>query len=709
MLKIDLHCHTKKIKSGDGDGRNVTPELFREKIIDANVKIVAITNHNTFDYEQYEVLRQKVIGICSVWPGVEIDIKGSNDKRFHLIVVANPDNVKDFADRVKVMYSGKNLETCTFRIQEVYDNLDKCDVIYIPHYHKKPSISDEDKAELEKIVGDPSRIFVELQDLRSLGVFANYDYKVIIGSDVKEWDKYEECTFADLRLPVENFSQFCLLAKRDPVVVNTLLGKKNIYSLKASPYKGIKLDLKVYSDINIIFGQKGTGKSEILSSMYDDMKSRGITCIKYEAANRDDEFGSLLRTNDMFDEILKLDKDYCEKEIEYLKKWSDYIPTLFSKYVDWYKTRDNNANKSRMRITEAHAIRYVKTRIVNKHSEDYKDIKRIRQLIDKIDVKNYIPEEDITFMRLFNELIQSIQKAVINDTIEEQACYLTDYSLEKIKNIADKNSDSVSKPSTTGFKEFAIRRIELKKVMKKIIDELNDSAINTKEYLGEIEEKGKLYINKKYRMLCEESRSPEFRGRITILREIKKVICDVYNNVFEKSEFVELENVLLKIEEEKIKSLQSFVGMSKQVVTDSGDEYKPSNGEKGILLLQMALNEEKDAYFLDEPELGMGNSYVDTNIRPLISDLARRNKVVVVATHNANVAVRTLPYMTIFRTHENGVYNTYVGNPFNDCLTNIYDETDVRSWTEESLHTLEGGPEAFYERKNIYESKNNMC
>ena len=45
-LKIDLHCHTKQIKKGDGAGRNVSVELFCKKIIDADVKIVAITNHN---------------------------------------------------------------------------------------------------------------------------------------------------------------------------------------------------------------------------------------------------------------------------------------------------------------------------------------------------------------------------------------------------------------------------------------------------------------------------------------------------------------------------------------------------------------------------------------------------------------------------------------------------------------------------------------
>lgn len=133
-------------------------------------------------------------------------------------------------------------------------------------------------------------------------------------------------------------------------------------------------------------------------------------------------------------------------------------------------------------------------------------------------------------------------------------------------------------------------------------------------------------------------------------------------------------------------------------------EYKPSNGEKGILLLQRVLSKDADAYFLDEPELGMGNTYIDSNIRPMISGLGKQRKIVVVATHNANIAVRTLPYMSIFRTHKNGVYKTYMGNPFNDRLVNIDDCTDVLSWTTESLRSLEGSREAFYERKDIYES-----
>ena len=76
-MRVDLHCHTKSTKKGDGDGRNVTKDLFVQKVSDADVKIVAITNHNAFDIKQYYELKEAVAGFCQVWPGIEIDIQGN--------------------------------------------------------------------------------------------------------------------------------------------------------------------------------------------------------------------------------------------------------------------------------------------------------------------------------------------------------------------------------------------------------------------------------------------------------------------------------------------------------------------------------------------------------------------------------------------------------------------------------------------------------
>ena len=67
-MKIDLHCHTKATKKGDGSGRNVSKKLFCEKVADSDVKILAITNHNHFDKQQYIDFREAVKDFCQVWP-----------------------------------------------------------------------------------------------------------------------------------------------------------------------------------------------------------------------------------------------------------------------------------------------------------------------------------------------------------------------------------------------------------------------------------------------------------------------------------------------------------------------------------------------------------------------------------------------------------------------------------------------------------------
>ena len=706
-MKIDLHCHTKQIKSGDGEKRNVTPKVFREKIVNADVGIVAITNHNAFDYEQYIALRDAVSDVCAVWPGVEIDIQGSNGKKFHLIVVANPERAKDFSDGVSALFQGMNLETCMLDLQQVYNGLNGCDVIYIAHIHKKPEISEEDRIKLQTLVGDSSRVFVETSDHRSMGVFANHEFSVLIGSDVKDWEAYEKSTFAELRLPVESFSQFCLLAKRDVVVVDTLRNKKQIYNLVASPYKNVKLSLKLYADVNVIFGQKGTGKSEILNSLYDKMVDQGVSCVKYCGAEKDDDFTELLKPKDMDRDLTKVGASDCEEAFNSIFDWVDSPPTLFRNYSSWYETRDNNANKRSMRITEAAYLGDAELPEWDVHMHDHKNVKLAARNLAKVNIEKYLSSDDAaSFTCLLQQLGHSTQGALRADVIEKYAHQLTDFSIERIKLHADKNTDTVSKPSSTGFREFAEGRIKLRKVIGTILQNLEVPDHNEQEYLGELEGKGKVYINRRYRVLDTNcSRTEEFPVGIRILKELVQILHKAYGQIFSADLTSVLKEFVKICKNQGIRSLKPFLGLSKQIVLASGEEYKPSNGERGILLLQQKLGKDADAYFLDEPELGMGNSYIDTNIRPLITALARRHKVVVVATHNANIAVRTLPYTSIFRVHENGVYTTYVGNPFNDMLVNLDDSSDIRSWTMESMHTLEGGEEAFYERKNIYESK----
>ena len=707
-MRIDLHCHTKKVKTGDAYTRNVTKDKFFQKVIEAEVKIIAITNHNQFDYMQYKEFKDVTEGYCDIWPGVELDIIGKADqkgncKRGHLIVIANPKNVELFNTQVQELVNDEDVNTFQIGVKKVYETLGKCDCIYIPHFHKEPKLSDEDIQELGELLPDSSRLFKETSDYRSLGVFSNFDYSVIIGSDVQDWNKYETSKFADIRLPVQTFEQFCLLAKKDVQIIDTLLNQKRKKEIPVSPYKKVNFKLHFYEDINIIFGQKGTGKTEILESLKKYYIENGIAMESYKGNEKDSDFSKMLKVNDIIATPDKLQLDSMRQQFIDVYNWKEELPTSFEKYISWMETKDNNKNKGRMKITECvHIEEGVRDR---KLESDYKYLKEFTEsTFEKIDIEKYLDEQErTTLMLLLGKLCENINDAKMQKWNSDKSIKLTNWSIDKIKAIADKCSDTISKPSSVGFYDFAMGRFKLFENVEEICSTFSVEDKVEKEYLGNLEEKGDIYIQTRYRMLTKESRTDEFKQGITVLRNCKLVIDGIKKAVLAENISEEVSK-FQEFYDDGIKDIGAFIGVSKETALENGEIYRPSNGERGILLMQKLLDSESDVYILDEPELGMGNSYITSNILPKLTDLAKRRKTVIIATHNANIAVGTLPYISILRTHENGIYKTYVGNPFYDELRNIDDETDTKNWTQESMHTLEGGKTAFYDRKDIYES-----
>lgn len=707
-MRIDLHCHTKKVKTGDAYTRNVTKDKFFQKVIEAEVKIIAITNHNQFDYMQYKEFKDVTEGYCDIWPGVELDIIGKADqkgncKRGHLIVIANPKNVELFNTQVQELVNDEDVNTFQIGVKKVYETLGKCDCIYIPHFHKEPKLSDEDIQELRELLPDSSRLFKETSDYRSLGVFSNFDYSVIIGSDVQDWNKYETSKFADIRLPVQTFEQFCLLAKKDVQIIDTLLNQKRKKEIPVSPYKKVNFKLPFYEDINIIFGQKGTGKTEILESLKKYYIENGIAMESYKGNEKDSDFSKMLKVNDIIATSDKLQLDSMRQQFIDVYNWKEELPTSFEKYISWMETKDNNKNKGRMKITECvHIEEGVRDR---KLESDYKYLKEFTEsTFEKIDIEKYLDEQErTTLMLLLGKLCENINDAKMQKWNSDKSIKLTNWSIDKIKAIADKCSDTISKPSSVGFYDFAMGRFKLFENVEEICSTFSVEDKVEKEYLGNLEEKGDIYIQTRYRMLTKESRTDEFKQGITVLRNCKLVIDGIKKAVLAENISEEVSK-FQEFYDDGIKDIGAFIGVSKETALENGEIYRPSNGERGILLMQKLLDSESDVYILDEPELGMGNSYITSNILPKLTDLAKWRKTVIIATHNANIAVGTLPYISILRTHENGIYKTYVGNPFYDELRNIDDETDTKNWTQESMHTLEGGKTAFYDRKDIYES-----
>ena len=70
-MKIDLHTHTKRCKQRDSPKRNIDSNKFISKMIDNDISICAITNHNHFDLEEFQTINNAEKNFC-IFPGIEI-------------------------------------------------------------------------------------------------------------------------------------------------------------------------------------------------------------------------------------------------------------------------------------------------------------------------------------------------------------------------------------------------------------------------------------------------------------------------------------------------------------------------------------------------------------------------------------------------------------------------------------------------------------
>lgn len=712
-MRIDLHCHTKKCKKGDYSKRNIEPEDFKSAIESAQVDIVAITNHNTFDLEQFNSFGKELGETGRLWPGVELDVCSSREKsHWHMLVITSPSKKEQFDSALKQLLGNTLPDKVLVNVKDVFDCFRNIGAIFISHAHdKSPYISPDDMSEMEALIGENEkwRLFYEPSSLVTVGIWSNHGFNMMLGSDVQDWGNYPDRELPDLRLPVSTFEQFCLLAKRDGKTVETLLGKRGTFNVVAHPHSGVDVNLTLREDINVVFGQKGTGKTEILKSIEIILQSEGRTCCSYYGSAKHEGFNKLLSTESLVREPSRFGRISGSDEIEKILNWTDATPTALSEYVTWWSTRGNNKNKDRFELSIAQSLDELSDSGFKSDQKAYEAVSSFITAYQDNGYGDYLKKQhtDILLI-LLNKLARSIRYQSKKHFIEYRSVELANAALKKIKSEIDAKSETKSMPGSTGFLAFVKARIQLKETAETLISALapiNPDSEFGREYLGDLGDKGDAYIVTRYRYLTKDSKAKEFEKGIRNLRAWKAALEEVRDYAMGSMANTKQKDFAALCSEYVISDLSPFIGVSRYVALDkNNDEYTPSSGEEGILLLSHTLSEDKDVYILDEAELGMSNSYVDGVIRERVQNLARQGKTIILATHNANLAVRTLPYLSVYREHDNGTYRTYVGNPFTDELIDIDDAENVLSWTKKSLEVLEGSKEAFYNRKDVYEA-----
>lgn len=710
-MKIDIHTHTKKCKGGDSENRNISPEKFDEVIRLTDVKILAITNHNHFDLDQYDQITNKVKDTCQIWPGIELDIV-ENGRRAHLIVIANPKNSIAFDAKVKEILSNQTPDNFTISIEDTVSAFDQLDSIYIAHYFgKKPNLLDEDVDKLLGLVQNKTRVLKEASNSISAGIFISHGHNSIYGSDVQNWDDYQETskTLPDLRLPVESFEQFCLLLEKDNATINTILDKKTPESLQLNVFGIAELiELDIFNDINVLFGSKGTGKTEILRSISKYYNDLGFKNRVYES--------SALKLEEVYDlkgrnydvESSTFTIDNCYDELRRIRSATEKNVTSLSSYIRYYSIDETN------RISRNLKIKNYSQEDSTSPERDFEEIRNLQSRFEQFLV--FIESEPKLIELIGQDLLDDLNEILhkighkLKSISEQKFVDLKSISLFNqiisvfVEEIARKTGQP-QKPISTGFKEYASNRIKIEKDLSKINECIAREIEPEIEYVGNLGEKGHLHCQTNVKIqngaLIDTNYQPVKSVNKTPQKNVASKLNILSNHVYSNSLFEQI-NELKQIDNSDSITCISDLLLFYRHFTIEDAQYTPSTGESSMVLLHNELMEDKEIYLIDEPEKSLGNDYISNVIVPILKQHALSGKKIIIATHDANIAVRTLPYNSIYREHDTNGYYTYSGNPFSNNLICKIDTKADLDWKEISMKTLEGGRNAFGERGKIY-------
>jgi len=525
VVKIDIHAHTRKCKSGDTSTRDIAPEDFCKTVLSTDVGIIAITNHNVFDLEQFKEIETGMGQDAQVWPGIELDIVDGGP-RGHLLLIVSPRSAGDFSVAVEELTKDASPDEFAATINDVLARFDSLGPLYVAHYQQKmPCLSD---AALERLLAgtkNPGRVIKEVTNSISAGIYISHGHASIHGSDVHDWAKYEELSqeLPDLRLPVRQFRAFLLLLEKDPTTINTVLDRKTSEDLELRPFEDDSvLRVKAFNDINVIFGPKGTGKSCVLKAIADHYSANGVDAKVYvPASDRLDEIydtkGSNLSIN-----LNKYEVNYCTDEIKALRTAREVDVASVRKYVDYFEAKSTNRNAKKILLKDISVEG--ESGAEREFNEAHEALKKTKDFIDYLAESQFVKdelseEEHEQLTRILSSLSERLAKCRWASFVGWKEIRLLNSAIKTFQQEVERKTGSPAKPITTGFRDYALNRIKIEVAAAEIVENISTGIPTTREHIGSLgSSKGELELWTEFEFQTGDVTD----GRLSSLSDAKK-------------------------------------------------------------------------------------------------------------------------------------------------------------------------------------------
>lgn len=668
MLKIDLNIHTDP--AFYESSFNFSLEKLEEYVHTNKLQVIAITNHNHFNINQFNIIKNALNNI-TVLPGIEIDIENS-----HLLLVGNINQVNEIetASNLLINEIKSEKDYITFdKFIELFPNYKE--YILIPHYKKKPRMQ---IPIINKFKGNI--VCGEVRSAKQFEVIKQHDKLVpVFFSDIRVSDDLEAFPVRYTYVDISKFEFSSLknaLSDKNKVFIND--------SKSSSEIEILPDGTAASSGLNVIIGKRSSGKTYTLNRIYASNDGDNIKYVRqFSLTGKSEEkkFNELVNNeqSDLIDEylsplknitnkVLDIDEFYDSEVNEYLSSLKDYaenqsLKDAYSKSKLFTETL-YNANDN---LDTKEVINAVLKLIETEHN---------RELID-----GYI--EQTVLIKVLKDLFIKREKEFVQFKLKGEVDEIVSYVKKKLS----------EKSSLNSLNDVDLYSIEKK---RRMIEEFN-------ELCNQLKSKAVIKTVDVYRFKIELSRMSYTKST-----EVKKAINATESVVEAFKLYKQPYKYIKELEKLNIDRgiiYKGLIDFKSSVLNERNAEL--SGGERAEYNL---LHELKDAgnydiLLLDEPEASFDNLFIKDYIINIIKKISEKTTVFL-STHNNTLGVSLKPNKIIYtEACVDGIYKVFTGD-FGSQTLKTKDGEAINAF-DNIMNVMEAGEDAYNERKNIYESIGN--
>lgn len=665
MKKIDLHTHTVSTVSDYDFTFDI--EKVKEYVDKLKIDALAITNHNVFDMNQYNQIKNSLT--IPVFPGIEIDLDGG-----HLLLITDIDefelsNFDEKCKKVSELIKTKDDYITLSQFHIIFPENELSKYILIPHYDKSPEIKQETIKALHPHITSGEvgsvpkfkRLLKEPNGLTPV-LFSDMRFR----SDLKDFPTRH--IFVDLKEISLAGIKSCLADK-----TKISLTKESGNDFFQATDDGLELS----TGLNIILGERSSGKTVTLDKIAAStgnakyIKQFSLLQNDEEIFNQKNNSRLSIINNNYLNELKSVIEDivlidtkqnYLDVEnfLDSLKKFAteNEKKDLFSKCTlfseDIFPIDDlKNLDK---------VIESVITLIEN---QEYQDI-----------ITKYISTQNLTKL-----LFELVDDAISSKKENEEKIWLNTIIKDVKRELGIKTTNSTIEE--IDFYKIALEEIKIRKLAE-VINELKVERQISLEELG------------KFSIVTSTQKMGGASDLQKIARD-KKAYSQAFNNYENPYEF------LLKLKETGVEEAslhKFFIKIESETLNQDG--FKVSGGERSEFNLIHEIRDatKYDILLIDEPESSFDNLFLKTEINKLIKDISQLMPVVVV-THNSTVGASIKPnFVAITKKYIDEkviTYRVFSGYPSDKELF-CSDGNKIKNY-DTILNCLEAGIDAYTERK----------